>query len=138
MPAHYRIELLGGLRVLHGGQLVTRLLPGRPGILLAYLTFYANREHSRDELVDQLWPEIDPIAGKNRLRYALSDLRRQLDECGLSLDRMLAIGRLSLCLDSRAVETDVAEFETAVSAANKAESASEKVSLLTRAADLYR
>lgn len=138
MPAHYKIELLGGLRVLHGGQLVTRLLPGRPGMLLAYLAFYADREHSRDELVDRLWPEIDPIVGKNRLRYALSDLRRQLDACGLSLDRMLAVGRLSLRLDSQAVETDVAEFEAIIDSANKRAAASEKIPLLTRAADIYR
>jgi DNA-binding SARP family transcriptional activator len=75
----WRLELLGGLRAVHGEQVITRFRRHKTGALLAYLAYFRQRSHPHDELMEVLWPGCDPTAGRDRLSTCLSSLRHQLE-----------------------------------------------------------
>lgn len=118
-PSPYRIELFGELRVLRGGDVALRLRPQKPAVLLACLALFPDREHARDALMERLWPEVDPVAGRNRLKQTLAVLRGDLEAAGIAPDDLVAPGRVALRL-TPGVATDVAEFAQARRAALQA------------------
>src|SRR2546425_1092813 len=63
MDTRWRIELLGRLRARYGGGEIARFPRPKAGELLAYLAYYPRRSHSREALIEVLWPEIDPELG---------------------------------------------------------------------------
>jgi DNA-binding SARP family transcriptional activator len=77
--ALWRIELLGWLRAVSANRVVTRFRTHKTGALLAYLAYYHDRPHPREVLIELLWPESEPRAGRGSLRKALSSLRLQLE-----------------------------------------------------------
>src|SRR6266851_10370802 len=79
MDLRWRIELLGGLRARQGDRVISRFRTHKTGALLAYLAYHRQRAHRREELVELLWPECDPEAGRHSLRTELSWLRHQLE-----------------------------------------------------------
>src|SRR5437016_14252257 len=93
MDEPWRIELLGGLRATLGDRVVSRFRSHQTGGLLAYLAFYQRRAHPREELIERLWPECDPEAGRNRFRVGLSALRRQLEAPGVPAGAVLRADR---------------------------------------------
>lgn len=72
MQAEWRIELLGGLCARRGDQTITRFPTRKTGALLAYLGYYPERDHPRELLIEVLWPECEPEAGRHRLRQAIT------------------------------------------------------------------
>ena len=68
MDTRWRIELLGRLRARYGSGEIARFPRPKAGELLAYLAYYPRRSHSREALIEVLWPEIDPELGRNALR----------------------------------------------------------------------
>jgi DNA-binding SARP family transcriptional activator len=76
----------GRLAVELDGERVEGRLPGRQGrLLFAYLATHREREPTRDELADALWPEDQPAAADAALRSLLSKLRRVVPLDGLRL-----------------------------------------------------
>jgi DNA-binding SARP family transcriptional activator len=72
-----RIQLCGRLVVELDGERVEAKLPGRQGrLLFAYLAAHRDREPTRDELAEALWPADPPAAADVALRSLLSKLRR--------------------------------------------------------------
>jgi adenylate cyclase len=145
MERRWRIELLGGLRVVGagtgeaaGGPVITRFRTQKTGALLAYLAYYLQRAHPRDHLIELLWPEAGPDAASNSLSQALSSLRRQLEPPGVTPGAVLAADRVSVRLNPESVTTDTAAFEAAHHAAAAAESHTERVRWLAQAVELYR
>ena len=61
-----RIEMFGGLRIIWNGQVMARLSGQKVGNLLARLACFSSRAHAREELIELLWPEVEPVAGRNR------------------------------------------------------------------------
>src|SRR5262245_34128557 len=120
MNALWRIELLGGLRAVRGEQVITRFRTHKTGALLAYLAFTPHQTHSREVLIDVLWPDVEIQSGRNNLNLALSSLRRMLEPPGVPVGAILKTGRLSAQLNPDAVTTDVADFLEALEAAEKA------------------
>src|SRR5712691_5831881 len=123
MAGRWRIELLGHLRATRGDRVVKRFRSQQTGALLAYLAFYPNRTHQREELIELLWPECEPRAGRQRLNIALSSLRQQLEPQPAStlnaqLSTVIVADRASVRLHPEAITTDVAEFDAAVQAAS--------------------
>src|SRR2546421_151991 len=102
-----RIELFGGLRVQVGERLITRFQTQKTASLLAYLAYYLERSHPRELLIDLLWPEADPGAGRHRLSMALSSLRRQLEPPGVIVGAVLQAHRFCVHLNPSAVRTDL-------------------------------
>src|SRR5712692_9049795 len=116
MDTPVRVDLLGWLRVVHADGVISRFQTHKTGSLLAYLAFYRDRSHPRQELIELLWPEQDLEAGRNRLRLALSSLRRQLEPPGVPAGAILLADRSTLQLNPSAVSTDVSQFESALQA----------------------
>lgn len=111
-------ELLPQLRLLGATELhvrgrVLRHFGGRSGeLLLAQLALAPRRAHPRESLIDQLWPDADLDAGRNRLRNALSVLKSSLAEAGC--EQIVLADRDSLRLAPGALVCDVQRFEEAV------------------------
>jgi class 3 adenylate cyclase/two-component SAPR family response regulator len=157
----WRIELLGGLRAVHGEQVITRFRTRKTGLLLAYLAYHRHRSHPREELIELLWPEGDPAAGSQSFRKALSSLRQQLEPRGVDGQWLMVDGngepvpagpstihhppstvfvadRGSVQLNPAAVATDVEEFKAALRSAARAMGGSETTEALAHAVELYR
>ena len=137
MDARWRIELFGGLRVRQGEQVIPRFRTQKNASLLAYLAYYADRKHPREALYEVVWPEVNPDAGRNNLRVALSSLRRQLEPLGVTAGTVIVADRASVGLNPIAVTTDVAEFEAAMKSAARADGDAERAQHLTAGVELY-
>lgn len=75
----WHLRLLGDV-VLSDAQGHVHRLPGRTTTaLLACLALAPERAHSREALVERLWPGVALDVGRNRLRQALSTLKQLLD-----------------------------------------------------------
>jgi predicted ATPase len=92
---------------------VSHFESSRAVALLARLTLYPRRLHPREELVELLWPEVDPEVARTRLRHTLRTLRVLL-EAGLPAGSVLIADRHAIRVNPEAVATDVAEFEQAI------------------------
>lgn len=104
-----QIQLLGGFEVLVDGERVdSSRWPGRRATDLVQLLALAD-EHRllREQVIESLWPHLDPDAGAANLRKAAHHARRALaDPESVTLHR----GEVAL-FGSRSVTTDVAAFE---------------------------
>jgi predicted ATPase/DNA-binding SARP family transcriptional activator len=133
----WRIEMFGGLRALGGGQVIERFVTQKTAALLALLALVPGRRLSREELVDALWPEADPSAGRDRLSQALVWLRPRLEPNGTERGGVLLADRLHVRLNPNGLTTDVAEFEAALELAHQAPTPKDQEVELTRAVGLY-
>src|SRR5436305_1911403 len=77
--AGVRIELLGGLRICRGAEVIDHFATRKVAGLLARLALFSERPQSREQLIDLFWPEMDEKDGRNNLRYSLSVLRRLVE-----------------------------------------------------------
>ncbi|HEX4902525.1 MAG TPA: AAA family ATPase [Acidimicrobiales bacterium] len=110
-----RVEVLGTFRVLVDGRPVDdRAWPGRRAVELVQLLALADRHRRlRDEVLDALWPHLDPDAAAANLRKAAHHARIALGDPGAVV---LRGGAVLLFPDAR-VTTDVEDFERAASEA---------------------
>jgi predicted ATPase/DNA-binding SARP family transcriptional activator len=134
----WRIELFGGLRAQQSQRELIRFRTQKTGLLLAYLACYPNRAPTRDEIVERLWPEAEPEAGRVNLRGALAALRRQLKHPGTSTAGLFLTDYNTVCLNSAAFTTDVDEFEQALKRAAGMAHPDATEAQLRRAVELYR
>ena len=77
-----RIHLLGSLQVVQGDQHHIRFATQKAAALLAYLALRPGL-HSREQIIDLFWPDLDLPEGRNNLSTALSGLRRLLEPPGV-------------------------------------------------------
>src|SRR4051794_23515557 len=148
MDGQWRIELLGRLQVARGGGVPIQLPAQKAGALLAYLALThsvgtrRNRPQPREALIELLWPDTEPAAGRGNLRFVLHSLRRQLELSDPSAEpssaSILIADRSTIRLDPSAFTTDVAEFEAALQAAGRAAGAAGRVAGPAAAVELYR
>jgi DNA-binding SARP family transcriptional activator len=135
---NWRVEMFGGLRIVRGQETLGRLQPTKPGALLAYLVYYPASEHTREELLELLWPDADPAAGRNRLKQTLSTLRGALEAIGVSSADLLIADRTTIRVNQLLVTSDVATFEDAGRRAALTTDTAERLALLALAAKLYK
>jgi DNA-binding SARP family transcriptional activator len=101
-----RIEVLGGYRVQVGAQVVPESAWRRSkaaGLVKLLTITPAHRLH-REQLMDVLWPDLDPVAAAANLRKALHHARRALDAANgsdliISAGDVLALPREGLWVD---------------------------------------
>jgi predicted ATPase/DNA-binding SARP family transcriptional activator/uncharacterized protein HemY len=134
----WQIHLLGELRAVHDEQVITRFRRHTAGVLLAYLAYHRQRSLPREELIELLWPECDPAAGRDRLSTDLSSLRRQLELPGIPAGAVFRADRSSIGLNAGTVTTDVSEFEAALARASRAWNALEREQWLREAVERYQ
>jgi predicted ATPase/DNA-binding SARP family transcriptional activator len=136
--AEWTIELFGGLRARHAEREIARFRTHKTAALLAYLVYYRSRPHTRDSLIDLLWGDGPPEAGRQSLSKALSSLRRQFEPPGLAPGSVLLADRRFIRMSPACVTTDVARFETALSDASRARDPVERVQRLMEAVQFHR
>jgi DNA-binding SARP family transcriptional activator len=73
-----RVEMLGGFSVSAKSRVV-RFNRSSSRLLLQHLLVTYPREIHEEELIEQLWPETDPVKGRASLRTTVKDLRKALD-----------------------------------------------------------
>jgi DNA-binding SARP family transcriptional activator len=95
------ISLLGRFELTQGGRVVA-LPAGQGRQLLKFLAVSGGRVQV-DEAVEALWPDIDPDAGRNRLRTVLGRLRAAVGDVVARDEESLVLGVV--------VDSDVARFE---------------------------
>lgn len=108
-----RLRDLGPVSVsMDGAGSGTVLTQPRLLALLAYLVVARPRgRHSRDTLIDLLWPEADQNSGRQALRNALHRLRSSLGEGVIE-----SVGESFVTIAPGAITSDSLELEAAVSA----------------------
>ena len=109
----WRVTLLGKTEATREGTTVSRFESSRAVALLARLVLFPHRTHPREELVELLWPEVEPEIGRRRLRHVLGTLRGPL-EAGLPPGSIFVADKNMVRLNSEAIQTDVTEFEKAL------------------------
>src|SRR5205809_2136531 len=114
MNDRWQVTLLGGLRAQRGEQVITRFKTQKVASLFAYLAFHLRQAHSREILIELLWPESDTPTLRNSLSVALSSLRHQFEPPGIPQGTVIRADRFSVGLNPVTVTTDVAAFEQAL------------------------
>lgn len=110
--AHWQVRLLGGLELVGPGTHIQRL-PSRGCLaLLARLCLWPDRDHPREGLIELLWPGVELVVGRNRLRQVLSTLKALLEPPGHP--GAIVADRLVVRAASGAFACDVYRFERAV------------------------
>lgn len=132
MNEPWTIRMLGGFEVARGDQVAT-FETRKTAALLAYLAYFADRSHSRQVLADMLWPGADEEVAQNRLRQALSALRRSLRNG--ETEQVLRCRRGAVGVYD--ISTDVASFHLALERA-RLPAGPERKEALERACTLYR
>lgn len=134
-----RIELLGRARVIFPAPAApVSLEPSKPVSLLGYLALHEDGPHGREVLIEALWPDVEPVAGHNRLKQTLSRLRSLLGCRGDGDPGPFRAERAFIGLESGGFVTDVAEFEAAMISAGKATERTAHLAHLAQAVSLYR
>src|SRR5579884_2826648 len=137
MDILWHIQLFGGFQVRHKGGSQARFETRKTAALLAYLALFPQRAHSREILAEKLWPDEEPEATRNRLKQALSALRRCLGTEDESSQSLLLADRMQARLDPSLFTSDVSHFETTLRSASQADTPATQVSLLEEAVALY-
>ena len=132
--ADVRIELFGDFRVVVDGRLVPEASWRRrkPAAVVKLLALAPGHRLHREQLLDALWPELDPAASGANLRKAVHEARRALDpEKGLLM--IDSVGDL-LRLGAGGLWVDVDAFRAALDRARRSGDLNE----YARAIELYR
>ncbi len=125
-PVRLRLQLLGGFAARLGDRLV-ELPPGRGSTLVKQLAL-AGRPLTLDQVLEALWPYVDPNTARRRLRNLLNRLREDCGELVVRTDSGLAL--------LPGATTDVHDFLAAVESAMAADD--DPIARCHHAAALYR
>ena len=107
-----RIRMLGPFQVLQDGDPIpsSTWRSQQTRTVLKVLLARRGRVVPADQLLEILWPEDDPDAGRKRLHVRVSQLRRALDPGGSSAPIVTAEGGYAFSPEADCW-LDVAEFE---------------------------
>ena len=116
-----RIELLGGFRVSVGGQPVPDDVWHRrkPAALLKLLALAPGHRLHREQLMDALWPELDPTAAGANLRKAIHHARNALEDVVSGRARCIRSDGDLLTLAPAGLSLDVGLFRSFLAAARR-------------------
>jgi predicted ATPase len=78
--AHLSLALLGPLRIVRVGAVVSEFSYQKVRALLVYLAMEAGQPHTREALVGLLWPDLPDAAARTNLRQALAKLREAIGD----------------------------------------------------------
>ena len=105
-----RISVLESFQVSGSSNIRCKFESNKARALLAYLVIEKNRPHSREQLIELLWPENPPQSAFGNLRYALAHLRKVIGDADAQ-PHYLLISRENLQFNSLSdYELDVEVF----------------------------
>jgi predicted ATPase/DNA-binding SARP family transcriptional activator len=128
------IQLLGAFRLAHANEPVTTLSAERVQTLLAYLLLHRQAPQPRHHLAFLLWPDASEGQARTNLRNLLHSLRNALPAAETFLETTNLTVQWRLDTPYR---LDVADFETAFSAAMSGSDEAIAQRYLIAAIDLY-
>ena len=132
----WHIQLFGVVTASRGEKVIHAFRSKQTARLLACLAYRPDHFFRRDELIDMIWPDADPLHGRNRLSVALSALRREL---GDELVRPhSASGNSLLQLDGRMFTTDTSQFEKILQGIDPQSPADLRIAQYEQVLALYR
>ena len=120
-PAELRIDLLGAFHVTVGDRAVASEAWRRrkPAALMKVLALAPGHRLHREQMMDLLWPELDPAAAGANLRKAVHHSRGALDGAAQGGGDLLASAGDVLALDAESVVVDVEQFRGLLVAARR-------------------
>ena len=107
----WMVRLFGAVEASRGEQTLSHWPTRAVAALLARLALEPDRVHPREELIELLWPGVELATGRNRLRQALSTLKRLLEPPELKAPPVLLADRLGVRVRPGALDSDVARFQ---------------------------
>ena len=128
------IQLLGAFRLTHANEPVTTLSAERVQMLLTYLLLHRQAPQPRHHLAFLLWPDASEGQARTNLRNLLHSLRNALPAAETFLETTNLTVQWRLDAPYR---LDVADFETAFSAAMSGGDEATTQRYLIEAIDLY-
>ena len=138
MKLHWRIEMLGGLRVVGNGQSSVQFQTRKIAGLLVQLAYRPDRPQSREVLAEQLWPDAAPEKSRLSLRVALNSLRKILEPTPEHAGKVLVSTRTHISLKAEAFSTDVSEFKALSNQAIHTKEPEAKAKRVEEALSLYQ
>lgn len=124
--AALRIQTLGGFRVWRAGVEIDAAAWQREKALhlLQFLITMRRRSFHKEQIIDQLWPNIDPAAGDRDFKVALSAIHRALEPERAPRAEPRFVRRHGLAYELRLdqVWVDADAFESRVAAGSRAAS----------------
>jgi DNA-binding SARP family transcriptional activator len=138
-----RVQVFGGLSLeVEGRKVELRNAKPRVRAALRLLAASAGRPVHVETLIEALWPDGDPTAGKRNLQVALSSVRRLLDQHHTGAGALVTRdGDAYLLALPDGAQADVVDFAAArdeARAAARHGDAAAAVAVGERALDLYR
>lgn len=109
----WHVQLLGGISAIGAEERILNFSSRSVAALLARLALFPERLHPREELIELLWPGVNPAVGRNRLRQTLFTLRQLLEPPRPVVQPVLSIERDRLGVSPSALDCDVLRFEAA-------------------------
>jgi predicted ATPase/DNA-binding SARP family transcriptional activator len=135
----WSIELFGRVRASCASRSIDHFLTRHTAALLALLALSPLGRLPREQIIDVLWPDVDPDSSRPRLSRILGWLRSQLNtDCSSDSDSIIIADRQNVGLDASAFTTDVAQFAELLSKATRDLPAERQIELLMRATALYK
>jgi len=138
----FEIKLFGPGQLYYSGKALTGFPGQQPCLLFCYLLLNRHLPHPREQLAAVFWGDDSSSLARKHLRNTLWRLSQLFKSVGASLDDLISVHEdyivfvnAELCL------LDIDEFEVALRCSQEISSQelnTEQVSLLEKAADLYR
>ena len=116
-----RLSLLGGFRVGVGANPVApdAWRRRKPASLLKILALAAGHRVHREQVMDKLWPELEPAAAGANLRKAVHQARTALDVAPRGAARLIEFQNDVLSLTAEGLLVDTVSFRSALTAARR-------------------
>ncbi len=134
----WHIQLLGRLEARCGDIAVTRFRTQKAAGIFAFISYYSNRVHPREVLIEQYWPDASIESGRNSLKQELAALRRQLEIPGTPHGSVIIADRTTLRINPETVQVDALRFEILSRAAADIADPAMRARSLEEAAALYQ
>jgi DNA-binding SARP family transcriptional activator len=129
------IQMLGACAIHRADGAVEPLPLNQANCLLGYLLSSPARTHSREALLEFLWPDEDPRATRPRLRQTLHGVRQTLSK--VTDPGVLSTDRATVALAADAVPSDLNTFASAMSKSRSATSDEARLEALREAEASY-
>lgn len=116
-----RISLLGEFTVNVGATRIPQEVWRRrkPAALLKILALAPNHRAHREQLMDLLWPELDPAPAGANLRKAIHQARAALDGASHGAGRLIEFQGDILSLTGQGLVVDTVSFRSSLTAARR-------------------
>lgn len=134
-----QVHVFGKLRLQHGEARVETFPTRRVEELLGFLVVNPHTRHTREKLIDTLWPDIPLRNGRASLSTALWRLRSVFDRLNFPSGDFLVTNRDWIQFEpSGTITLDLTEFNQFIGQAERVEDGGKQESALRSAIKLYR